>query len=240
MADFTDYNRITDILMYFTEVLTLNFTVSLSRKNKYGERQFFQYETEYGSDTSTGGNLRSIKRNMNFYFTIDNREVFASGMMLRPQDVEILLMLIEKKILPWFFGGPNEYAFQIKDNKLLLREFEEVYYTQSDSKYLKFEPIVYSFEDGTFTQGVQMTLASGDVAPMNIDKFMGFYHLLKTDMYSAACNMVAYVKMPPYGVNEYKVGGLGTGKPPKDTVWSQSNYNGKGTNSFLQNAKKKE
>ena len=90
-VDFTEYNRITDILMYLSNVLTLNFTVALSKKTKFGGRQFFQYEVEYGSDDNSNSSLRSIKRNMNFYFTIENREVFASGMMLRPQDIEIII-----------------------------------------------------------------------------------------------------------------------------------------------------
>lgn len=236
--DFTDYNRISDVLMYFTSTLTLNFTVSLSKKNQLGQRQFFQYETEYQSDYVGGGPLRSIKRNMNFYFTIDNREVFAGGMILRAQDVEMLMMLIQEKVLPWFFGGSKEYAFQIIENKLVLKEFEPVFYTQSDNKYLKFEPIVYSFEDGTFTQGVQMSLASGDVAPMELDKFMGFIHLLRSDMYAVACNMVNYVKIPPYGVNEFKVAGLGTGKQrdnwgPDNNLDNRRTGKQPRTNSFL-------
>lgn len=215
--DFTDYNRITDILMYFSETVTLNFTVSLSSKTKTGERRFFQYETEYNSGNQFNDKLRSIKRNMNFYFTIDDREVFTAGMLLRPQDVELILMLIDQQVLPWFFGDKKHLAFQIIDGKLVLREFHDVIYTQSDSKYIKFEPIVYSFEDGTFSQGIQLILASGKVLPMNIDKFMGFVHLLRTtDMYSTACSMLTYVKQPPYGVNEYNVGGLGSGKPRED------------------------
>ena len=237
-VDFTEYNRITDILMYLSNVLTLNFTVALSKKTKFGGRQFFQYEVEYGSDDNSNSSLRSIKRNMNFYFTIENREVFASGMMLRPQDIEIIIRLIEQKILPWFFGT-NEYAFQIIENKLVLKEFEPVIYTQSDKKFIRFEPIVYSFDDGTFTPGILLTLGSGDSAPMNIDKFMGFFHLLKSDMYAIACNMVAYVRTPPYGVNKLEVGGLGTGKPRDNWNSIPDNYNGKGANSFLNNLDKK-
>ena len=237
--DFTDYNRITDVLMYFTETITLNFTVSLYSKTKTGERRFFQYETEYGTGDVFNSKTRSIKRNMNFYFTIDNRDQFTAGMLLRPQDVEALNILIDQKILPWFFGDESINAFQIIDNKLCLKTFEEVYFTQSDNKYIKFEPIVYSYEDGSFSQGIKMTLASGDTIPINLDKFLGFMHLLRSDMYAVATSLINYVKTPPYGINEYKVGGLGTGKPKEDWVPMREPQNKRGNN-FLNSAKKKE
>lgn len=236
--EFSEYNRITDVLMYLSNTLTLNFTVGLSKKTKFGGRQFFQYEVEYPSEDNSNSVLRTIKRNMNFYYTIENREVFASGMILRPQDIEIILRLIEQKILPWFFGK-EEYAFQIIDNQLVLKQFEPVIYPQSDNKYIKFEPIVYAMENGTYTQGVMLTLASGDTAPMTIDKFMGFLYLLKSDMYSVACSMVTYAKTPPYGINLLQTGGLGTGKPKDNWNSIPENYKGKGANSFLNNLDKK-
>ena len=49
---------------------------------------------------------------------------------------------------------------------------------------------------------------------MDIDKFIGFYYLLKnTDMYSAACNLINYVKTMPYGNNVFRMAGLGGGDP---------------------------
>ena len=238
--EFTDYNRITDVLMWFTDTITLNFTVGLSTKSKInGERRFFQYETEYKDGSYSNDSLRSIKRNMNFFFTIDNKESFAAGMILRPQDVQTLIMLIDSKIMPWYFGT-EEYAFQIVDNKLTLKEFEPVYFTQSESKWIKFEPIVYSYEDGSFTQGLQMILAQDVYIPMTLDKLLGFIHLLKnTDMYAVACAMVNYVKIQPYGVNEYKVGGLGTGRPREDWAPPREVKNRTGNN-FLDSAKNKE
>lgn len=236
--DFTDYNRMTDVLMYLTDIITLNFTVSLYSKSKTGERRFFQYEAEYKTGDVYNSTTRTVKRNMNFYFTIDNKEQFTAGMILRPQDVEVLIRLIDTKVLPWFFGDDKVNAFQIVKNQLVLKEFEPVYYTQSYSKWIKFEPIAYSFEDGSFSQGIQMSLAGGDIIPIILDKFLGFYHLLHTDMYAAACNMVTYLKVPPYGINEFKTAGLGTGRPKED--WAPPKELEKRGNSFLENAKKKE
>ena len=236
--EFEDYNRIVDTLIYFSDTITLDFIVNLSKKTRMGGRQFFHFEAEYGADG--GGTLRSIKRNMNFYFCINNREVFANGIILRPQDIEILKMVIDNKVLPWFFGTPQQYAFQVVDNRLALKEYTEVFYSQSESKYIKFEPMVYEYQDNTFTQGIRMRLASGEALEMNIDKFMGFFYLIKCDMYAAATNLVCYAKTPPYGINELKVGGLGTGKQTDNWNSEKNNYRGNGVNSFLNNAKPKE
>ena len=149
---FTDYDRITDILMYLSNNITLNFNVVLSRKDKTGKRSFFHYETEYPSKYLGVNTGRGIKRNMNFYFTLDNKNDFANGFILRPQDVMLLNMLIEKQVLPWFFD-PIKRIFSItKDGERLIikGEFEPINYTQSEYKYISFVPIIYTYEDGTF------------------------------------------------------------------------------------------
>ena len=121
--DFTQYERVQDILMYLTDKITLSFVLALSKKSLSGQRSFFHYETQYNSD-SYGTELRSIKRNMSYYFMISNKEIFGSGIVLRPQDVEIIIMLIEQRVLPWFFGTPEQHAFQMIDNKLVLKDPE--------------------------------------------------------------------------------------------------------------------
>ena len=67
--DFTEYDRVQDTLMYLTDKIVLTFIVALSKKTLGGQRSFFHYETQYNSD-SYGSQLRSIKRNMSYYYTI--------------------------------------------------------------------------------------------------------------------------------------------------------------------------
>ena len=244
---FTDYDRITDILMYLSNNITLNFNVVLSRKDKFGKRNFFQYEAEYNSKYSDVSKGRSIKRNMNFYFTLDNKNDFANGLILKPQDVLLLNMIIEQQILPWFFD-PQKRIFSItKDgSKLIIKgNFDPVNYTQSEYKYISFVPIVYTYEDGTYKEGIRIYLNSqSEVADLDIDRFMGFVYILKnTDMYSAACGLLTYVKQPPYGVNIYSMTGLGGGYVQdnwneSEDITTNDNLKNKG-NSFLNNVKKK-
>lgn len=234
--DFTNYDRITDTIMYLSDDVWLNFTVALSRKNKNGDRVFYHSETLYGSD-KYGTKLRSIKRSMNFYFVLDVKPDFNAGMILRPQDVEILSRLIESKILPWYFGNDNEVAFQIIGDNLVLRSFEPVTYVQNSiygDKYLSFEPIVAT-ENDLEIRGCRVSISTGYSFVLTIDKFMGFYSLIKnTDMYVVATSLATYAKVPPYGINTYNMQGLGA-MPPS----SMNKWNGFNSNSFLENSKSK-
>ena len=251
---YTDYDRITDVLLYLSNNITLNFTVSLSRKDKSGRRAYFQYETQFASKYIGTQLGRGIKRNMSFYYTLDNRNDFANGFIMRPSDVYVVTELIKNQVLPWFFD-PKKRIFSITKDQSRLAitgQFEPVNYIQSDYKYISFVPIVYSFEDGTFKEGVRMYLNNqSEFADMDIDKFLGFYFiLLNTDMYSVACSMVNYVKTPPYGENIFSMTGLGGGYVQDN--WNESkeitevnsqmnnnNTNGSKGNNFLNNARKK-
>ena len=47
---------------------------------------------------------------MNYYYTIDNKNDFGNGFILRDSDVMMLIMIIEQKILPLFFDA-NKRVF---------------------------------------------------------------------------------------------------------------------------------
>lgn len=232
MIQFQDYDRITDQIFYLSENLSLNFTTVLSRKDKAGGRMFFHYETEYQSKYIGTDVARSIKRIMNFYFTIDNKNDFGNGFILRTNDVLIFCMIIEQQLLPLYFD-PKKRIYKVIDNRLIIKgEYNDIVYPQSDYKFISLAPIVCTYEDGTYKEGVRMTVNNeSEFVDLDIDKFMGFYYLLKnTDMYSVAANMVTYVKQQPYGTNIFSRKGLGGGAPLPD--WNEPNYN---TNSNSKN-----
>lgn len=241
MIQFTDYDRITDILMYLSSNITLNFNVTLSRKSKTGDRLSFHHETEYPSKYTGVDKARSIKRNMNFYYTLDNKNDFANGFILRAQDVVILNMVIKEKVLPWFIGPSRIFGITKDGSRLVIKgEFEPVLYAQSEYKYISFQPIVYSYEDGTFKEGVRIYLNSeSEFADMDIDRFFGLAYILeKTDMYAVASSMVTYVKQLPYGLNTYTMSGLGGGYVQDQWGESQQiNNNDNKGNNFLNSLK---
>ena len=77
---------------------------------------------------------------------------------------------------------------------------------------------------------------------MTIDKFMGLYNILKSDMYGIACSLATYAKCGPCGTNVYRPTGLGVSpnQQRSDSGWNnQNSYKGFGANSFLNNASKK-
>lgn len=234
---YTDYDRISDTLMYFDSNICLNFVVVLAKKNLSGNRQFYHYETEYSASKYVA-DVRSIKRNMLYYFVIDNKQDFGNGFIIRPMDAEMLIRIIEARILPWYFDTAKR-AFQLIKDQLVLKEYEPVIYAQSTTKYLKFEPIVLSYDNNMYKEGIKIEINKYGVVTMDIDHFMGFLNILKTDMYCAATNLCLYVKCPPYGVNTYVRSGLGGGRVAND-AWQNSDPTEKITkNNFLESAKEK-
>lgn len=212
---FEDYDRIADLVMYFDNNVVLEFIVSLSSKDKYGNRIFFHSEFDYNSDKFSGVDKgHSIKRRMSFYYAINDKRAFNRSITLRPEDVIMLSMIIKNNIFPWYFGSNNKRnIYSIIENKLCITgKYTEVIYSKSEYAYLKFIPIVYTFNDGTYKEGIRMYVScSEEFVDMEIDKFMGFYYYLsRVDMYSAAASLAAYVKSPPYGINNFNGTGIGS------------------------------
>ena len=238
-SQFTDYDRITDILIYLSDNLTLNFTTVLSKKDKSGNRSFYHYEAEYASKYLDQSKSTTIKRIMNFYFTLDNKNDWANGFIIRPQDAMMLIMLIENQLLPLYFDN-NSRIFKIIDDKLVInREFSPIVYAQTEYKFISFTPIVCSYENGEYKEGVRITV-NKEYTDIDIDKFMGFYYIIKnTDMYSVACAMCTYVKTPPYNINVYSRQGLGGGGPLPDEQWNSTNDNINTNGNFFKNLKSK-
>ena len=234
MANFEDYDRVSDTLMYLSDNITLEFVVALSKKNASGERSFFHYETEYQSKYIGTNVARSIKRNMNFYFVLNNKMDFANGFILRPQDVAILTMAIEQRFLPYYFS--EKKIFKVIENQLVLKgNFNPLLYAQNQYKFIKLSPIVCQDENG-YKEGVRIEI-NNDYVDMDIDKFMGVYYILKnTDMYSTAVGLTTYVKTGPHGINNFPMKGLGGGSTPDDSAWRGSSKSAK---DFLDNIKTK-
>lgn len=223
---FEDYDRVVDTLLYLSDNITFSFITVMSSKVN-GVRRFFHSET-YATNNS-------IKRNMRFYFSLDDKTSFGEGIVLRPGDVQILTMLLENKVFPWYFS--EESIFKIIDDRLaIIGHFEKADFIQSEYKYLSFVPIVYQFKDDQYKQGIRMYINhQEDYIDMDIDRFMNFYGILKnTDMYAAACNAVTYAKTGGNGINVWESDapkrGLGADISGRS---ERNNPNNKGNNDFL-------
>ena len=225
MMEFEDYDRVVDTLLYLSDNITLSFITVMSSKVN-GVRRFFHSET-YATNNS-------IKRNVRFYFSLDDKTSFGEGIILRPGDVQILIILLENRVFPWYFSV--ESIFKIIDNQLVIvGGFEKVDFIQSEYRYLSFVPIVYQFKDDQYKQGIRMYINhQDDYIDMDIDKFMTFYGILKnTDMYVAASNALTYAKTGKNGINVWESDvpkrGLGA------DLSGRSEYTTQGKNNFLDN-----
>lgn len=257
MFSYNQYDRVCDTVMYFTDNISLTFTVLLSKNLPNGGRRFFEYEIDKGPKTSYGETTRNINRRMNFFFTLNIKDEFGGGFLIRPGDAYMLLDLINSKVLPWFYADNPLYAFQIIKKKdkgtLTLKEYNKVYYTQTDVRHLGFEPVVITNPDDTYSHGIKITINGLHSFDITLDKFMEFVRFLNTDMYAVASSMVNYAKMPPYGTNIYQPYGLGGGRPDEsgfddvrslyETQEQENKINNSSSNSaksFLDNVKRKE
>ena len=193
---YEDYDRVVDTLLYLSDNIVLSFVTVLSSKVN-GVRRFLHSET-YATNNS-------IKRSMRFYFSLDDRTSFGDGIILKPGDVQVLIMLLESKVFPWYFS--EETIYKIIDNRLnIVGVFEKVDFIQSEYKYLSFVPIVYQFSDDSYKQGIRMYInKESEFVDMDIDKFMNLYSILKnTDMYNAASNALTYAKTGQNGINVWE------------------------------------
>ena len=70
-------------------------------------------------------------------------------------------------------------------------------------------PIIITYEDGTLKEGIRMIINNkNNFIDMDINKFMEFYYYIcNTDIYCAATNLLNYVKIGPYGMNQSDIGG---------------------------------
>lgn len=242
--DFTDYDSITDTLMFLNNEYTLQFVLQLSYKDKSGNRRFFHREATYGSRYPGVMLAHNIKREMKYFFKIQNIKDFIGYNLLFPNDVIMLLYVLEGEVLPWFFGKKSIFKIvkeKDKPDKLTRGEYKPAIYIQSERAYLRFDPIVYTDMNQMQSQGVRICLNSdAEFIDLSLDKFMQFYYILKnTDMYGTASSMASYVKTPPYGKNNWQQAGLGSGANMNDELPFMNNSNKSQNSNFLDNANKK-
>ena len=198
---YSDFDKISDVILFFSNDLTLSICMQLNKKSKDNKISNFQQTFHYMSKNLDKESY-SIKRTMQAYFAINDLKDYRNGVILKPNDIVFLKMLIDNNMLPWFIG--NERIFFFDDhNKLQIRgkwDYQE--FKINEYSFLAFAPIVIRYEDGTDKEGIRMLVNSKDrFVDLTIDLFMAFYYYISnTDLYNAAANMVNYVKMAPYDV----------------------------------------
>ena len=211
---FLNYDKISDNLLWLgytedRESVTLKFCVNLVKQDLSGNERHFHSEYKFYSKKFER-NSQSITRSYDFYYTINASGGDTYGCMLKMSDVQILNMLFDNTIIPWF-TGPTRIFNMIDDKMVISGEFNEVTIPLSERTYLKFSPMVINYENtNSYKEGVRLEINSQNTyVDITVDKFMDLVYILhNTDMVNLAATMINYVKIPPYNINSREGAGF--------------------------------
>lgn len=195
---FIDYNKIQDNLIYLAKGVSLKFNLVIRRRDKNG--QWISNLAEYGYHTQSDDKLQFvIKRNMNFFYSIEFKGNYINNIQIFTKDIEPFKVLIDNSIMPWFVGT-NRIFDKVKDKLVINGKYTKAVFPLSDAKYIIFYPIIIEYEDNKSIEGLRMEINSPDnYVDISLSKFMELvYYIKNVDMYSAACGMLSYMKTPPY------------------------------------------
>ena len=200
---FIDYDKISDVIIWFDRNYYMKLNVRLSRTDKSGNRLPFHSEYKAGFNSIS----YSIRRDYSVYYSIecsDKTIADKNYAVLYPGDVYVLNMLINNNILPWFMGETRIFS-KNKDDRLFIRsEVERQYLPLSGGSFLSFTPTIIEYTmDDTSKEGITIAMNHDNITfDISVDKFFQFAYILSnTDMISAAIGMINYVKTKPYLVN---------------------------------------
>lgn len=205
---FDTYEKIYDDVLYFGINTVLRFNVTLGRKSDDNRKISYHNEFMYQSNKYIDkNNLISLKRVMDYFFTIENMKSTESyekeSIMIKIHDV-LLLRDKLRCLTDWLIGDFSNKIFAMNKGKLIkISDVEPVIVSGfTFGKYLKFEPVIIDIND-IRVEGIRMYLNSEhNYVDMTVDRFMGFRYLLEsTDMYGAACSILAYMGRPEFGTN---------------------------------------
>ena len=201
--NFTDYDKITDTLMYLDRRYQLNIVVHLTTHNTKSNK-INPFHTEYTyNNNSKDKTCYSIRRDINVAFEIKDRDDYEGSVYIRPCDIIFFTMMVQEQIIPWYIGKHRIYSFDNNNQLLIKGKFKPAEFPLSEYKFLRFTPIVLSFADDTYKEGVRITINKNEnYVDLDIGKLMEFiYYINNTDLHNAASSMLNYVKTMPYGVN---------------------------------------
>ncbi|MCM1215945.1 MAG: hypothetical protein NC548_15670 [Lachnospiraceae bacterium] len=208
--EYLDYDKISDTLLWLNNNTLLRFNVTLASKDKFQNRKSFHHESVYESKFSNVRNAYSIKRDMNFFWTIEDlKNPMTNNVMITLNDIFFFKFIVENKILPWFIGNKSIFGTNPDNGSIMIKgKWKPEQFALTDQHYLEFHPIVISYNDGkTTSYGIRMIMNDpNNIIDMELNRFMAMYQLIVfSDAYAIACSMVNYVKIGPHGLNLYDV-----------------------------------
>ena len=199
-VSFLEYGRITDTIMWFDTKTKLNIVVNLTYSNKSkGKSGSNLSEYQYYNE-NLGQNMISVKRSIDCFFCIDSvdKEIFLP---ISPRDIYIVQKAMTNMVLPWYFGDKTMFRMDNNGRLVLKGKYTPVEIPFNNTNFIRFDPIIIDYADGTCKDGVRITINDNNTyIDCSVNKLLEFYYyIMNTDLVCAAQNMINYIKTPPYG-----------------------------------------
>ena len=191
---FNDYERICDTLMYLSKEWRLTYTVSLSNKDRYGNRKFFYSEYKYQSKYNNYGDIVSVKRQFKGYLCIENIGNYKNSVVIMPGDMPLFRASIISAVR-WLNNG--EIFVLNQEKKLTISQEVATQCQMGNYGAIKLEPVIIPNQNNELSPGIRMYI-NDDRNYFDIESrdFMAMYELLRNfDFYVAACSMIASLPM---------------------------------------------
>lgn len=193
VVSFIDYEKISDTMMYLGNNVYLRFNIRLAKKGIDGKRYHFHKEYQYPSNYINQNDIITIKRDFEYYISIENvkEKDLDFFCMITISDI-LLLRATLNNVSHWLDGTIKTYG--IKNGKLvILGKHDNISMPLVTNKILKFEPIVITNINDEQSQGIRLYI-DNVATDIPANTFMGFVYLMNTiDMFSSAQIMLNYI-----------------------------------------------
>ena len=191
---FNDYERVQDILMFLNKEWKICFNVSLSNKDKNGDRKFFYSEYQYQSKYVNQGKVISVKRNFKTYITIEQIGNFQNSIIINRSDMPILRNVVTEAV-SWL---TNTKVFGLdKEKKIQILSEVSSQCNIGSNHAVKFEPVLLPDAYNVLQPAVRMYVNDErNYIDIEAKDFYSFYELLRTfDFYNSGCAVIASLPM---------------------------------------------
>lgn len=228
MADPTRYERISDIVYPFGRGIVLRFNVSLARYSQTDERIFYYKEYEYSNRNNE--NVVSIKRNYEYFLTLENtKNKEAISTMITVRDFPRLKQALHRASA-WFTDTEYAKLFVLKQGRLVLASpipSETIDGLIGGHKIIIEPTVIDSQRFIKKVPGVCIIDEMADVTvSMSFDDYMGFLFTIDcVNMINMAQAMLAAIPHEP--VNRVRLSDEIGGQSKQRKPFKQSFFNRK-------------
>lgn len=191
VVSYLKYEKISDSMMFLGNNTMLKFNVKLSKKGSDGRRYHYHKEYVYPSNYINEDTLCTIKRDFEFYLSIESLKDKDLFCMITVSDI-LLLRSILRQTSKWLDGTIETFAIK-RDKLIVLGKHDPISMTLCIGKTIGFEPIIIVNSNDIQSQGIRMTIDNNYI-DISANIFMGFVYLINTiDMFACAQTMINYL-----------------------------------------------